>query len=116
MAAKISELTNDAFLGGKLKLLQPKIGFRAGIDSVLLAASVRASSGDRVLDIGTGVGTALFCLMKRVIGLEAVGIELQEEYHSLATENSMMKYFLTHRTTLKKCIRSQVIFLVTWPT
>ena len=119
MAAKISELTNDAFLGGKLKLLQPKIGFRAGIDSVLLAASVRASSGDRVLDIGTGVGTALFCLMKRVIGLEAVGIELQEEYHSLATENSkknMLKAkillgdFQSPKNELNNCLFDEIFF------
>ena len=88
MEAIISELSNDAFLGGKLKLLQPKRGFRSGIDSVLLAASVKASPGDRVLDIGTGVGTVLFCLMKRITDLKAVGIELQEEYYSLATENS----------------------------
>ena len=88
MEAVISELSNDAFLGGRLKLLQPKRGFRSGIDSVLLAASVKAAPGDRVLDIGTGVGTVLFCLMKRIRDLKAVGIELQEEYYSLAIENS----------------------------
>jgi hypothetical protein len=36
-------LSDDAFLGGKLQLLQPEKGYRAGIDAVLLAASVPAS-------------------------------------------------------------------------
>ena len=56
MEAVISELSNDAFLGGRLRLLQPKRGFRSGMDSVLLAASVKALPGERVLDIGTGSG------------------------------------------------------------
>ena len=64
MKSNNDELSNDAFLGGKLKLLQPRTGFRAGIDSVLLAASVTASPGEKVLDIGIGVGAVLFCLMK----------------------------------------------------
>jgi hypothetical protein len=38
-----SGLSDDAFLGGKLQLLQPEKGYRAGIDAVLLAASVPAS-------------------------------------------------------------------------
>ncbi len=82
------QFSDDAFLGGKLRLLQPKNGFRAGIDSVLLASTVPAVPGDMVLDIGTGVGTVLFCLMKRVSGLQAVGIEIQEEYHTLAVRNA----------------------------
>ena len=83
-----TELSYDAFLGGRLRLLQPKKGFRAGIDSVLLAASVMASPGEKVLDIGSGVGTVLFCLMKRIPDLQAIGIELQKEYYSLALINS----------------------------
>ena len=37
-----TELTYDAFLGGKLHLWQPRRGYRAGVDPVLLAASVEA--------------------------------------------------------------------------
>ena len=89
MKVSNNELSNDAFLGGKLRLLQPKRGFRSGIDSVLLAASITASPGDKVLDIGTGVGTVLFCVMKRIKPLIAFGIELQEEYYSLAQKNAV---------------------------
>ena len=38
-------ITKDDFLGGKVKVLQPKNGYRAGGDAVLLAASVEAKSG-----------------------------------------------------------------------
>jgi tRNA1(Val) A37 N6-methylase TrmN6 len=49
--------TRDAFLGGRLTLSQPRNGFRAGLDSVLLGAAVPAGTG-RLLDLGAGVGTA----------------------------------------------------------
>ena len=51
-----SSLTEDAFLGGRLRLLQPAQGYRAGVDPVLLAASVPAMLGQRVLELGCGVG------------------------------------------------------------
>ena len=51
-------LSTDAFLGGKLRILQPRDGYRAGIDPVLLAASIPARAGDRVLDLGCGAGVA----------------------------------------------------------
>ncbi|MFZ2468854.1 MAG: methyltransferase, partial [Parvibaculum sedimenti] len=47
-AAKASfegAFTDDGFLGGRLQLLQPAKGYRAGIDAVLLAASVPARHG-----------------------------------------------------------------------
>lgn len=49
--------TSDAFLDGRLQVLQPAAGFRAGLDSVLLGAAVRAGEG-RLLDLGCGAGVA----------------------------------------------------------
>ena len=68
----------DGFLDGRLSLLQPLQGARAGIDPVFLAASVAARSGERVLDVGAGVGVASLCLAARrpearTWGLEAHG-------------------------------------------
>jgi tRNA1(Val) A37 N6-methylase TrmN6 len=54
---KYQTTTRDAFLGGRLTLSQPRHGFRAGLDSVLLGAAVLAGTGS-VLDLGAGVGTA----------------------------------------------------------
>ena len=88
MDCQLPNITENAFLDGKLSLFQPTKGFRAGLDSVLLAASVNAQSGEKVLEIGAGVGTVLFCLMKRISGLEATGIEIMEEYHTLSLINA----------------------------
>lgn len=84
----MEKLSKDAFLGGKLTLSQPVKGYRAGADPVFLAASVPASSGDTVLDLGCGVGTALFCLMARVPGLVATGVEINPSYANIARQNA----------------------------
>lgn len=54
---KHQTVTRDAFLGGRLTLSQPRNGFRAGMDSVLLGAAVPEDS-EGLLDLGAGVGTA----------------------------------------------------------
>ena len=93
MENQLTEITKDLFLGGKLSLLQPKKGFRAGLDSVLLAAAVNAKSGEKVFEIGSGVGTVLFCLMSRISGLKATAIEIMNEYHSLSLINAKQNNF-----------------------
>lgn len=84
----IDTLTDNAFLNGKLTLAQPAAGYRAGVDPVLLAASVPAQAGQSVLELGCGIGTALFCLGKRVGGLSLHAVELQPDYAQLARENA----------------------------
>ncbi len=81
-------LTRDAFLGGQLYLWQPRKGYRAGVDPVLLAASVPAVAGQSVLDVGCGAGAAGLCLAQRVAGLEVHGVELQSLYAGLAERNA----------------------------
>ena len=82
-------LRQDAFLGGRLQITQPARGYRAGMDPVLLAASCRAEPGQRVLDIGCGVGTAALCLGARVAGLQLCGVELQPDLADLARANGV---------------------------
>jgi tRNA1(Val) A37 N6-methylase TrmN6 len=81
------ELTHDAFLGGKVHLWQPRKGYRAGVDPVLLAATVPATPGQRVLELGCGVGAASLCLGARVPGLSLTGVEVQPAYAELARRN-----------------------------
>ena len=81
------DVTTDNFLGGKLRIVQPRRGYRAGIDAVLLAAAVPAQPGDSVLDLGCGVGVAALCLGRRVPGMRLVGLELQADYAELAVHN-----------------------------
>lgn len=82
------DLTADAFLGGRLGILQPRSGYRAGIDPVLLAAAVPAKAGESVLELGCGAGTALLCLGARVPGVVLAGLEVQEDYALLARRNA----------------------------
>lgn len=82
------DLTCNAFLGGKLHLLQPRNGYRAGVDPVLLAAAVPARAGQSVLELGCGAGAAVLCLHARVPGLRLTGVELQALYVDLARRNA----------------------------
>ncbi len=88
MDADLSETTLDGFLGGRLRINQPIRGYRAGVDPVLMAAAVPARSGDSVLELGCGVGTALLCLGARVPGLQLEGLEVQAGYAALARRNA----------------------------
>jgi tRNA1(Val) A37 N6-methylase TrmN6 len=83
-----SEFTEDAFLGGQLRLRQPKSGHRAGHDAMLLAAATPAQPGDRVVDFGAGVGAAGFALARRVAGVELVLVEIDEALAALARANA----------------------------
>jgi tRNA1(Val) A37 N6-methylase TrmN6 len=81
-------VTEDKFLGGELVLMQPRDGYRAGVDPVFLAASVAAHDGESVLDLGCGVGAAGLCLARRVPGVTLVGVERQPDYADLARKNA----------------------------
>lgn len=81
------ELTRDDFLGGAVRLWQPREGYRAGFDPVLLAASIPARAGETVLELGCGGGAALACLGARVPGIRVTGVEMQPAYAALAQRN-----------------------------
>ena len=86
MDCQLPNITENFFLDGKLSIFQPMKGFRAGLDSVLLAASVNAKSGEKVLKL-SWCWNCLFCLMNRISVL-ATGIEIMEEYHTLSLINA----------------------------
>lgn len=83
------DVTQDAFLDGKITVLQPAAGYRAATDPVFLASTVPAKSGQSVLDVGCGVGVAGLCLACRVPGVSVTGLELQEDYAVLAGRNAV---------------------------
>ena len=88
MTERLRETTEDAFLGGQLRLRQPKSGHRAGHDAVLLAAATPARSGDRVVDFGAGVGAAGLALAKRVPAIQLLLVEIDPELAELARGNA----------------------------
>jgi tRNA1Val (adenine37-N6)-methyltransferase len=82
-----SDFTDDAFLGGRLLIKQPKQGFRSGSDAVFLAAAVSAQPGQTVLDVGSGPGTALLCLTHRLPHLVGFALDDNEVASACAREN-----------------------------
>jgi tRNA1(Val) A37 N6-methylase TrmN6 len=82
------DLTDDAFLGGALHILQPKRSYRAGLDAVLLAAACPAGDGERVIDAGAGVGTVGLCVARRVEGARVTLVEIEPELADLARRNA----------------------------
>ena len=81
-------MTEDGFLGGRLKILQPEKGYRAGIDAVFLAASIPCKPGEPVFEAGIGTGVAALCLVERVPSVHVTGIELASRHAYLAEENA----------------------------
>jgi tRNA1(Val) A37 N6-methylase TrmN6 len=83
-------LTDDAFLGGALSILQPASGYRAGLDAVLLAAAARAAieGRARVLDAGSGVGVVGLAIAARVADANVTLVELDPVLADLARRNA----------------------------
>src|SRR6202161_2065537 len=87
MSELAGDVTEDAFLGGKLRLRQLKSGHRAGHDAMLLAAATPACSGHRVVDLGAGIGAAGLAVARRVAGIDLVLVEIDEGLAGLARSN-----------------------------
>ncbi|WP_375412488.1 tRNA1(Val) (adenine(37)-N6)-methyltransferase [uncultured Bradyrhizobium sp.] len=88
MTDPLHDTTEDAFLGGRLRLRQPKSGHRAGHDAMLLAAATSARPGDRVVDFGAGVGAAGLAVATRVPAIEILLVEIDAGLATLARGNA----------------------------
>lgn len=88
MTERLLECTEDSFLGGRLRLRQPKAGHRSGHDAMLLAAATSARAGHRVVDFGAGVGAAGLALAQRVAAVGLVLVEIDETLAGLARSNA----------------------------
>ena len=87
VAGSIPEVREDALLGGRVRLAQPVRGYRAGMDAALLAASVAARPGERVIEAGCGPGAVLTQIAVRCPGVQLVGLEREAEIAELAQRN-----------------------------
>ena len=87
-ASTEADTTDDAVLGGRLILRQPKKGHRVGHDAILLAAAVDAKEGEHAVELGTGVGAAGLALARRVEGLRATLVEIDPVLAAFAEENA----------------------------
>ncbi len=97
--AEVTDITRDRFLGGRILIAQPRRGFRAGIDSVLLAAAVNKMSL-QILELGSGVGAAACCVLESLPESQMVLVENQPEMLELAGANLESNGFSKRATTL----------------
>ena len=81
------KLTRDAWLGGRLTLVQPRGGHRVGSDAALLAAAADPALG-RIVDVGAGVGAVGLALISRNERLAADLIEIDPGLARLADANA----------------------------
>ncbi|MDJ0389629.1 methyltransferase [Roseomonas sp. E05] len=88
--AGLDALTDDTLLGGRVRLRQPRQGLRAGLDAVLLAASIPARAGETVLEGGCGSGAAFLCLLARVPELHVIAVERDAGLAELARRNAAL--------------------------
>ena len=86
------------WLGGRLTLVQPRRGHRAGTDAALLAAAADLSEG-RVADVGAGVGAVGLALLSRRARVSADLIEIDPELARLAAGNAALNG-LSERTRI----------------
>jgi tRNA1(Val) A37 N6-methylase TrmN6 len=87
-ASAPADITDDAALGGRLRLLQPRKGHRFGHDAILLAAAVPARAGEVAIDLGAGVGCAGLALAARVPGVRIMLAEIDPALTGLAAQNA----------------------------
>lgn len=87
MSPDAPDLTDDAILDGRMRLLQRKDGHRFGHDAILLAACVPAKPGDIAVEFGAGVGAAGLALLARVPGAQVTMAEIDPALSALACEN-----------------------------
>lgn len=87
------DITEDALLGGRIRIRQPKRGYRVNVDTLLLAATipaVRLRAGMRVAELCCGAGAAILAVAAQRDcdhGVEFVGVERDPAYAALAREN-----------------------------
>ncbi len=86
----------DAFLGGRLEIVQRTGGHRGGSDAVFLAAAVPAQTGEAVLDAGAGAGTAGLCVLARVSGVTLTAVEIDANQCDLAVKNAARNGLASH--------------------
>ncbi len=73
-------LEETPFLEGRLRIFQPKRGFRFGIDSVLLANFISLKPGERIAELCAGTGVISFICLLRFPKVKIYLLEIEPLY------------------------------------
>ncbi len=69
--------TRDTILDGRITLIQPRHGYRFSVEAILLGRFARASTRERVLELGAGCGVVAIMMADLYRPREVVAIEIQ---------------------------------------
>lgn len=81
------DFTEDTILNGRVRIRQPVRGYRVNIDTILLAAAIEGRPGQRLLEVGCGVGAALLAVAVRTPDARLVGLERDSAAAACARHN-----------------------------
>lgn len=87
------ETTEDTVYQGRVRLVQPARGFRAGFDSLLLSAALPTLSKGEALELGCGCGGALLTAAWRMPDVRFTGLELQRNETDCARRGADLNGF-----------------------
>lgn len=93
MTASEDETTEDTVYQGRVRLVQPAKGFRAGFDSLLLSAALPVLEKGEALELGCGCGGALLTAAWRMPEVRFTGLELQQNETDCARRGAILNGF-----------------------
>lgn len=102
-----NEVIETTLLNGRVKLLQPKLGFHASIDTIFLAAAAPVKERMNMLDVGCGVGSAGLCVLTRAKNIHLTGIDIQGDLIDLAMQNAALNGLSEHTRFVQGDIRHE---------
>jgi tRNA1Val (adenine37-N6)-methyltransferase len=97
----------ESFLGGRLKVLQSRDGYRFSIDALVLAHhAVPHANDQRAADLGCGCGIIPLVLALRHPHVQIFGVEIQPRLVDLAARNVRLNGFEARVTILEADLQS----------
>lgn len=89
--------TIDSILNGRLRLIQPRRGYRFAVDAILLARFIHPRPGARILELGAGCGVISIIAAALYAPREITAIEFQPELASMIERNAAINNLATVR-------------------
>lgn len=85
-----ADVTIDDLFTSGLKVIQPRHGYRIGIDTFLLAGFACLPENARVADLGSGTGGVSLLLAARHGNVQITGLEIQPDLNALAQQSARL--------------------------